>query len=342
MKIDSSAIKLESSRKYFEQYKQTESLEVTINPEVARQHQERIGKDIAEISDKANKKCCEIIGAKNSEALTSDTKLGFLILLIEKFTGKKVKILDASKLENEHDLDDIEYSSPDNSNQPERVGWGVAYDYHESYQEEETTAFQARGIVRTQDGQKIKFKLQLNMHREYYEQVDVSFRAGDAAIDPLVINFNGNAAELSDTKFEFDLNADGQTEMISRLGAGSGFLALDKNTDNIINDGSELFGPKTGQGFLELSEYDTDGNQWIDENDNIYNKLRIWTQLSDGTSSLSTLKEKNIGAIYLGNADTAFSITDADNSRHGIIRSSGVYLQENGQAGTIQQIDLVA
>ncbi len=30
----------------------------------------------------------------------------------------------------------------------------------------------------------------------------------------------------------------------------SGFLAFDKNADGMINDGSELFGPESGNGFL--------------------------------------------------------------------------------------------
>lgn len=48
---------------------------------------------------------------------------------------------------------------------------------------------------------------------------------------------------------------------------GGVFLALDKNGDSVINDGKELFGAATGQGFKELAIYDSDKNYWIDEND---------------------------------------------------------------------------
>ena len=62
---------------------------------------------------------------------------------------------------------------------------------------------------------------------------------------------------------------------ISFVGSGSGLLALDKNGDGIINNGTELFGPNTQDGFSELSKYDSDGNGWIDENDSVYDNLRI-------------------------------------------------------------------
>ena len=54
------------------------------------------------------------------------------------------------------------------------------------------------------------------------------------------------------------------------LGSGSGFLALDKNGNGKIDDGSELFGTKSGDGFADLAEYDSDGNGWIDEKGRVY------------------------------------------------------------------------
>lgn len=135
-----------------------------------------------------------------------------------------------------------------------------------------------------------------------------SLRMGDARQkkDPLVINFAGTAAQLTDTKFSFDLNADGTAEQVSFLAGGSGFLALDKSGDGKINDGSELFGPATGQGFQELAAYDDDHNQWIDENDSLYTQLCLFNKDVQGNDVLSTLKQANIGAVYLGNVTTPF------------------------------------
>ena len=129
---------------------------------------------------------------------------------------------------------------------------------------------------------------------------------------------------------------------ISMLREGSGFLALDKNGDGKINDGSELFGTRSGNGFADLAVYDEDGNGWIDENDEIFDKLRVWSKDKDGKDVLKTLKEADVGAIYLGSTNSQFSLTDKkDNEVLGAVRSTGIYLKEStGMAGTVQQVDL--
>ncbi|MBI5212294.1 MAG: hypothetical protein HY957_02845 [Nitrospirae bacterium] len=261
-----------------------------------------------------------------------------MIAMIEALTGKKIKIV-TPKL---HKPDEIE--TPDKNQTPQseqREGWGVEYDYHELYVEKEKMSFKAEGVIKTSDGAEIKFTAAIAMSREFMLQNNISLRLGDAKkIDPLIINFDGPAAQLTDTKFSFDLDSDGKKDGISFLRSGSGFLVLDKNYDGDINNGSELFGPESGNGFAELSRYDSDGNQWIDESDFIYSRLRIWTKDSKGTDTFYSLKDKNIGAIYLGSESAEFSIKDSQNILQGEAQSAGIYLRENGGAGTIQQIDL--
>ena len=129
--------------------------------------------------------------------------------------------------------------------------------------------------------------------------------------------------------------------MTATAGRSSGFLALDKNKDGKINDGSELFGTRSGDGFKDLASYDEDGNGWIDENDSIWKDLKVWTKDENGRDYLMDLREANVGAIYLGSAQTEFSLNRmADNQTDGIIRRTGVYLKETGEAGTIQHVDL--
>ena len=209
--------------------------------------------------------------------------------------------------------------------------------------EEEQTTFNSVGTVVTADGRELSFNVEMSMSRSF-EELSMSRTATDIAsvmCDPLVINLDTNVAEVSDMKFSFDLDGDGSEEMISRLAPGSGYLALDRNGDGTINDGTELFGTKSGDGFGDLAEYDSDGNGWIDENDEIFDRLSIYVQNDDGTQSLYKLADKNVGAIYLGSVNTDFSLNNvATNRTNAAIRRTGIFLYESGMAGTMQHVDL--
>lgn len=208
--------------------------------------------------------------------------------------------------------------------------------------EAEAVQVQAGGYVQTEDGRSISFGVTLNMSRAFASQVSIETTQQVVMTDPLVINMDNLPAGTRDITFQFDIDCDGKMDEISMLREGSGFLALDKNGDGKINDGSELFGTKSGNGFSDLAVYDEDGNGWIDENDEIFSKLRIWSKDKDGNDVLKTLKEADVGAIYLGSTTSQFSITDQkDNTVQGAVRATGVYLKEStGTAGTVQQVDL--
>ncbi len=219
--------------------------------------------------------------------------------------------------------------------------WTRVSETQTSWLEAEDTSFAAMGTAVTSDGRTISFNMQLGMSRRaagFFQ----STTQEQFTTDPLVINIDAPAANISDQKFYFDLDSDGKEEEISFAGYGSGFLALDKNGDGVINNGSELFGTKSGDGFADLSEYDEDGNGWIDESDSVFDKLKVWTVDADGQRTLLSLKQADVGAIYLGRVGTEFSLKDADNNTDAIIRSTGMYLKESGGAGTVQQVDLVA
>ncbi|WP_051226713.1 hypothetical protein [Butyrivibrio sp. MC2013] len=162
----------------------------------------------------------------------------------------------------------------------------------------------------------------------------------DNLFDPLIINTTAQTSGLSDKKFKFDLDADGKQDEISMTKAGSGFLALDKNDDGKINDGTELFGVKSGDGFRDLAEYDTDGNGWIDENDEVFEKLKVWSKTDDGKDEMKSLKESGVGAIFLGAENTEFTLEGEDGVLDGKVRKTGIFLKEDGTAGTIQHVDL--
>lgn len=207
---------------------------------------------------------------------------------------------------------------------------------------EEHTAFVSSGTVKTADGRSLNFDISLEMSRSFETAYEIVGQE-EVFTDPLVINLDTDAASLSDVSFYFDLDCDGEKEEISSLDSASGFLALDKNGDGKINDGSELFGAKTGDGFAELARYDQDGNGWIDENDEIFSKLRVWVQCGDGEGKLLSLAEADVGAIFLGKQATQFTLANSKGDENAMVRSTGVYLKEStGLAGTVQHVDFKA
>ncbi|KRA07961.1 hypothetical protein [Acidovorax sp. Root568] len=225
-----------------------------------------------------------------------------------------------------------------------RAGWRLLVEQREVVVETESTQFAAQGTVRTADGQEIRFSLQLDMQRSYRQESSFSLRLGDAvAVDPLVINFDGSAAQLQDLRFAFDLDSDGQTDNVPLLSGNRGYLALDLNHNSRIDNGRELFGPGTGNGFAELAAYDSDGNGWIDEADPVFQQLQVWTPSADGAEgagSLRTLADVGVGALSTNAVATPFALRAADNASLGTVRSTSAYLRENGSVGTVQQVDL--
>ncbi|WP_050008132.1 hypothetical protein [Butyrivibrio sp. WCE2006] len=206
--------------------------------------------------------------------------------------------------------------------------------------EQETTTYEAKGSVTTKDGRRIDVNVSTSMERCKVSEVFVPMASPmDVLFDPLIINTGAKTTGLNDAKFKFDLDSDGKEDEISTLSKGSGFLALDKNDDGKINDGNELFGVKSGDGFKDLTEYDTDGNGWIDENDEVFDKLKVWYKTED-SDELKNLKDAGVGAIFLGAEETEFRLDGGDQVLDGKVRKTGMFLKENGEAGTIQHVDM--
>jgi len=264
-------------------------------------------------------------------------KIQLLTDFIYALTGKRIKFVIPKELKK---LQIPDYSRNLMSVAVQKQGWGISYHFSETIQEQEHMSFQTSGTVKTEDGREIQLDLKLNMSRSFASRTDIIFRAGDALIDPLVVNLKGSGASLGSKSYEFDLDADGKMDRIAFTNAGSGFLALDKNKNGIVDNGKELFGPSMGNGFAELALYDDDQNGWIDENDDIYKDLSIWMREDGGEPKLIALGQAGVGAIYLGHVETQFSLKDQANDTLGQIRQSGIFLFENGKAGTIQHVDL--
>ena len=212
-----------------------------------------------------------------------------------------------------------------------------------SFTEQETTSFHSTGSVVTENGHSITFDISMEMSRSFFTTAESLSESTEYILtDPLIIRLDNIPDTLDAQTWFFDLDGDGKSEEISRLAKGNAFLALDLNANGNIDNGSELFGTTSGNGFRDLAAYDEDGNGWIDENDSIYSKLQLWRPGISGQGILMNLKQGDIGALYLGAASTPFSLKDqTSNATQAVVRQTGIYLHEStGIAGAVQQIDL--
>jgi hypothetical protein len=140
---------------------------------------------------------------------------------------------------------------------------------------------------------------------------------------PIVLDLNGDGIKTLGIQqgVRFDISADGLAVQTGWVAPNDGLLVVDKNLDNVINDGSELFGTSTIlknglkaiDGYQALSELDSDGDGLITNKDSEFNQLGVWVDSNSNglteSGEIHSLADLNITELNL----TANSTRESSN-----------------------------
>jgi len=131
---------------------------------------------------------------------------------------------------------------------------------------------------------------------------------------PILIDFRGHGMVLSSAEdgVLFDIRASGILERVAWPARSNvGFLVLDRNGNGRVDSSAEMFGNHTpladgntaAHGFQALAEFDDNSDDWIDQNDEVYSRLRLWIDANrdgvSGTEEYSTLQAVGVAALSL-------------------------------------------
>ena len=162
---------------------------------------------------------------------------------------------------------------------------------------------------------------------------------------PIILDLNGDGVktvDLKDSEVMFDLNGNGRKQLTGWVDKNDGLLVLDRNGNQVIDDGRELFGDGTlksdGSGlchdrFEALAQEDSNGDGIIDAADANWSKLRIWRDLNQNgrtdEGELFTLDELGITSLNLNYTRNS----NASNPSGGnYLFGTGSYTTSDGQS----------
>ena len=161
-------------------------------------------------------------------------------------------------------------------------------------------------------------------------------------VDPIIIDLNKNgitSTKLNNTIY-FDHDNNNFKEASSWIDKGDAFLALDKNSNGLIDNGNELFGNhtisntrfkytnnKATNGYEALKAYDLNGDNVIDSKDEIYDKLLLWKDSNQNaiTDKGELIKLKDSGIVSI---DLNYKNTNTDEKGNTIKQSSTITFED--------------
>jgi hypothetical protein len=283
-----------------------------------------------------------------------DIKLQLMILVLERFIGHAIDISDFNVNPNKEHLssekmngnmssinDVLSTASAELINidgQSFQQNDLLSVELWQSH--EQHLDYQMQGQFNINDKElSLNYNLSLSSKRTDYSKVEIS---AAALKDPLLVQFGAQGLGNIIGQSSFAINQDNILDNLPIFSGDVGYLVYDKNNNQQADDGSELFGPKTGQGFAELAQLDSNKNGFIDVEDQQFEHLYLWQPSGENsqTEQWLSLKEAKIQAISLSAINTPFDFYDQQGEIQAQLRQSSFAISESGLGRGVHQVDV--
>ncbi|MEF8733040.1 MAG: SdrD B-like domain-containing protein [Candidatus Accumulibacter meliphilus] len=144
----------------------------------------------------------------------------------------------------------------------------------------------------------------------------------DAGITPIVIDLNGDGIHTisrADSQGTFDLLGTGAGIKSGWLSGEDGFLVIDGNANDRIDDISEMFGgSQKGDGFAKLASFDSNRDGVVDASDADFASLKVWQDANGNhqTDAGELISLADAGVLSLSLDFTELPFRDAQDNLH--------------------------
>lgn len=149
--------------------------------------------------------------------------------------------------------------------------------------------------------------------------------------DPLVLDLAGDGISTTgiDDGRDFDIDGDGRTDRTAWIRGDDALLALDRDGNGRIDNGGELFGTASGDGFADLAELDDNADGVIDANDKAFAAL----VLLHADDRQARLEEIRIERIRL---DLVVPVTRRLHG--GVVTGESQFERKDGSSGRVGEV----
>ena len=278
-------------------------------------------------------------------------RLQLMVLVLERFLGRSLDISDFSYTSSTNDLENTtnnlgtanELASTSNAELINIDGatfnLGDLLSVEQWHSHEQQLNYQVSGQFNiNEQALSLHYNLAITSKHSSYSKTQVT---AAALKDPLIVQFGSQGLGNIKGQTSFAINQDDTLDSLPIFSGDVGYLVYDQNDNQQADDGTELFGPKTGHGFTELAQMDSNENGFIDQGDQQFEQLYLW---QPGDEKLPerwlSLKDAKIEAISLSAINTPFDFYDQQGEIQAQLRQSSFAISENGSGRGVHQVDV--